>query len=99
MRELTETIEPSWLACGADDLVWARLDDDFAVYHRPSGKTHLLNSASAVLLADVLRRPETAAAAAAKLANRERAEVDEAFLATVTDALAHLEHVGLVKRA
>lgn len=89
---------PEWHAGRAEDLVWAQFGEDYAVYHRPSGKTHFLNSASVALLREVLARPKTARAAAEELAAREAASVDSDFVSAVTASLGQLEHLGLVER-
>ena len=81
-----------------DDLVWAEFGDDYVVYHKPSGKTHFLNSATALLLAHVLVEPKNAVEAAEELADREEAVGNADFFAAVARALAHLEHLGLVER-
>jgi PqqD family protein of HPr-rel-A system len=91
--------ERLWRAGRADDLVWAEFGDDYVVYHRPSGKTHFFNTATATLIRVVLTEPKNATAAAEALAEHEEAAGDEAFFAAVAESLAHLEHLGLVERA
>jgi len=87
-----------WRARPADEVVWRALDEDYVLYHRPSGKTHFLNAASRSLLSDILTTPQTAAAAADALASRSGVAADAAFVATVTDTLAQLDHLGLIDR-
>ena len=88
----------SWQSGPSDDLVWAEFDDGYVVYHRPSGKTHFLNAASAVLLTEILLVPRDAADAARELAALEQTDGDAAFAAAVADSLHHLEYLGLVER-
>jgi PqqD family protein of HPr-rel-A system len=96
---LSDDIEPPrWRGGRADELVWAELGDDFVVYHRPSGRTHFFNAATATLLKHVLVEPRSAVAAADELAAREEAVGDAGFFAAVEASLAHLEHLGLVER-
>lgn len=90
--------ETRWRSGSPQDLAWAEFDADFVVYHRPSGKTHLLNAASAALLRQVLLEPKDARAAAEELAAGEGAVGDAGFLAAVVAALAQLEHLGLIER-
>ncbi len=90
--------EPVWRARQAQDLVWAEFGSDFVVYHRPSGKTHFLNAATAALLREVLIDPKPARAAAAALAAAENAAEDGDFFAAVAGSLAQLEYLGLVER-
>jgi PqqD family protein of HPr-rel-A system len=98
MSETTAERAALWRAGDADDLVWTRMDDAFIVYHRPSGKTHFLNAATADLLAHVLTTPRTARSAADELAAREDAAVDSNFISVVAESLFHLEHLGLIGR-
>jgi PqqD family protein of HPr-rel-A system len=90
--------ERRWRTGSPQDLAWAEFGADYVVYHKPSGKTHLLNAASAALLRRVLREPKDARAAADELAAEEGAVGDAGFLAAVAAALAQLEHLGLIER-
>ncbi len=98
MPDETSRPPPAWRAGSPQDLVWTEFGDDCVVYHRPSGKTHFLNAATAVLLEEILTVPRDAHAAAEALAAREEAEGDAAFFAAVADSLLHLEYLGLVER-
>src|SRR5687768_489363 len=98
MSETTAEPAARWRAGQPDDLVWSRMDDAFIVYHRPSGKTHFLNAATADLLAQVLATPRTARSAADELAAREDAAVDSDFIRAVAESLVQLEHLGLIGR-
>jgi len=48
-----------WQAADSRAIAWLDYGDDFVAYHRPSGKTHFLNAAGYLLLADVLRHPRS----------------------------------------
>jgi PqqD family protein of HPr-rel-A system len=98
MNESTKGAEARWRAGPAQELVWSNLGDMCVAYHRPSGRTHFFNEATADLLEHVLAAPRTALAAAEALAAREEAVPDAAFVAAVADSLAHLAHLGLIKR-
>lgn len=98
MNDAAAEAELRWRAGPAEELAWADLGDAYAVYHRPSGRTHFLNAATADLLANVLAEPRSAEAAAHELAAREGAPADEAFRAAVAESLLFLEHLGLVER-
>ena len=79
-----------------DDCVWAQYGDDFVVFHRPSGKTHLLNLAGHRLLTEILQSPVTTAQIAARLANTSgeiSAPLDED---AVNEMLLRFEYLGLV---
>ena len=87
-----------WRAGPARELAWSALGDAYVVYHRPSGRTHFLNAATADLLEHVLAEPRTAEDAAEALATREGAPGSSEFFAAVAQSLALLEHLGLVER-
>ena len=46
-----------WQSADQADLVWKQAGDDFLLFHRPSGKTHLFNAASHRLLTQVSAEP------------------------------------------
>jgi PqqD family protein of HPr-rel-A system len=87
-----------WKATAPCDLLWAEFDGEYVVYHLPSGKTHFVNSATAMLIRQVLTVPLDAVAAAEDLAQRENATVEASFLSSVAASLEQLEHLGLVRR-
>jgi PqqD family protein of HPr-rel-A system len=87
-----------WQSLESGNVLWAQWDDDYVLYHRPSGKTHFVNAATAELLTSILLEPKSAHAAAEELAAAEQASGDEAFFAEVASLLERLEHVGLVER-
>ncbi len=87
--------DPRWLAAPAAQLAWLRFGEDAVVYHRPSGKTHFLNAASAQLIGEVLAQPRSARSAAMRLAD---GEVDDAYVETVAGLLQRLSELGLVTR-
>jgi PqqD family protein of HPr-rel-A system len=97
MSGSTRVEEARWRAGPANELVWSELGTDYVAYHRPSGRTHFFNAATAVLLEHVLAVPRTAAAAADELAAREHAAIDADFVAAVADSLAHLASLGLIE--
>ena len=87
--------DPRWCASSADDIVWAGWDDEWVAYHRPSGTTHFLNSASKYLLVNLLQEP------------RNQGEIVESFGLTgdlddqrdeMISLLEHLEDLGLVEQ-
>lgn len=94
--ESAESVE--WRAAGRESLLWARYDDEYVVYHRPSGKTHYVNMASALLLQSVLVEPKTAAVAAEQLGVEQSAAVDSEFVERVGQLLVRFEELGLVVR-
>ena len=72
--------------------------DGFVVYHRPSGKTHLLNEASHRLLTQLLIEPKDLAAIAAAFDPGGDGPTREEYLASVAEMLRRLERYGLIER-
>lgn len=73
-------------------------EDEHVVYHHPSGKTHLLNPGSALLIREVLREPRTSAQAAEELARLQEALADARFREHVAGLLSRFAELGLVAR-
>lgn len=71
--------------------------DEHVVYHHPSGKTHLLNAGSALLIQEVLREARTSEQAADELARLQGALSDPRFREHVTGLLSRLAELGLVE--
>ena len=80
------------------DCIWAEWAGDFAVHHRPSGKTHFVNDATALLLRQILAEPHDAPAAAKQLADAQGADSGPEFEQYVAGLLLRLEELGLVDR-
>jgi PqqD family protein of HPr-rel-A system len=74
------------------------VDDGFVVYHRPSGKTHLLNEASYYLLTELLTEPKDLAAIAAAFEPGAGGPAREEYLDSVAEILRRLEQYGLIER-
>lgn len=72
--------------------------DGFVVYHRPSGKTHLLNEASHRLLTQLLIEPKDLAAIAAAFDPGGAGPAREEYLDSLTEMLRRLERYGLIER-
>ena len=86
-----------WQAGPSADLVWAEFDGDYVAFHRPSGKTHLLNLVSEALLTEILREPQGLDAVVAALGGApEGGEVE--YIAEIGVMLGRFEELGLVVR-
>jgi PqqD family protein of HPr-rel-A system len=87
-----------WQSTAQDNLLWLDWGDSSAVFHRPSGKTHFVNSATVLLLRQVLIRPmDEESASRALLAAHGLAEQPQ-YLEQVSGLLLRLEQLGLVER-
>jgi PqqD family protein of HPr-rel-A system len=84
-----------WVAAPASALLVEPLDALTAVYHRPSGITHLLASPAPELL-EVLAEPADADTLLARLA--DRFDVPDADRASLLARLEELVAAGLVER-
>lgn len=87
-----------WRAVPGVELHFAQWGEDVVLFHAPSGLTHFVNVATAILLREVLAGPRSLDAAARDLAAAENAQVDEHFVAQVAELIQRLEALGLVKR-
>ncbi|WP_405240421.1 HPr-rel-A system PqqD family peptide chaperone [Lentisalinibacter orientalis] len=101
MRPRSSDDSPSWYVPFPDDLIWASWGDSYVAYHRPSGKTHFLNSASHELLCEVLRESADIEAIARDFApvNDNDGVVSSRDREQLAALLNHLEELGLVRRA
>lgn len=68
------------------------------VHHRPSGKTHFLNSASSLLLREILLDPMDPETASAHLAAAQGSDPEPEFEEYVAGLLIRFEELGLVER-
>ncbi len=87
-----------WKSADAVDCLWAGWDGNFVLFHRPSGRTHFVNAATALLLQRVLASPRDAASASLELTAAQHAGHSPEFLRHVEDLLVRLEDLGLVTR-
>ena len=74
------------------------LDGLTAIFHRPSGMTHILAAPAPQILAVLAGAPGDAAAIAARMAETFEVEAEDAE-AAIEARLAELEAAGLVRRA
>jgi PqqD family protein of HPr-rel-A system len=88
----------TWVSCDPSDLVWVDLDEQFAVFHRPSGKTHFLNASSAFILDDILRNPQIGGQVVDKFMTGSESESREQIASGILEMLLHMEELGLVVR-
>lgn len=88
-----------WRSRPRNEIAWAKFDDDFVAYHRPSGKTHFLNAASYNLLNEILIEPRSLSAILEMFATEETDENADAYLEQMTEMLTHIEALGLIERA
>lgn len=88
-----------WIADSPDNLLWARVGEDYVAYHRPSGTTHLLNDASHRLLCEILTRPRDFPSIVREAVEVPDGEAAERYAAEMRDLLDHLERLGMVERA
>lgn len=83
---------PVWQAAESGSLDWASWDGEHVLYHRPSGRTHLVNAATYELITAVLVSPRTLPEVEQELARRGLAAEGEEALGM----LLRLEELGLV---
>lgn len=69
------------------------------LFHKPSGKTHFVNAATAHLLREVLREPRELAAVVPLFSQDPTGNDHEEALEAALDLLWRLEDLGLVEPA
>ena len=79
-------------------MTWYAREGEYVLFHHPSGKTHLLNEGSALLLTRVLQQPRNAQEAALELARLQGADADVEFMGYIEQLLARFDELGLVER-
>ena len=88
----SDTATILWRSLAGGNFRWFEAGEEYVAYHRPSGTTHLLNSASVLLLDDILRTPRTAAEASQALGMPELAD-------DIIETLERFEDLGFVERS
>jgi PqqD family protein of HPr-rel-A system len=87
-----------WQGPDADAISWAQWGDDFVAYHRPSGRTHFLNTASHYLIAELLASPADIDAIASAFAPPTASDDRQAHLEEISAMLEWLDQLGLIRR-
>lgn len=90
---------PQWRVDRTQDLLWADLDEGAAVYHRPSGKTHFLNSSSVALLKRLQAGPADSLELALAITGGDAADLPPTFVDQVSVMLRHFDYLGLIRRS
>jgi PqqD family protein of HPr-rel-A system len=91
--------DPHWTAASPGELLWAEWDGRFVLYHRPAGRTHIVNEPTWLLLNAVLRETRDLASTTQELARLRDMQPDEELRGYVAGLLLHLEELGLVVRS
>ena len=89
---------PKWKVTDARSLLWEQWDNEYAVFHAPSGKTHFLNVSSALILQFLSRESSDVGRVAAEIEVRTGSPVDDSLMQQVQQALLRFEQLGLVTR-
>lgn len=87
-----------WTRCAEDEVEILECGEDFVAYHRPSGKTHLLNESSYRLITVVLDGQPTFNEIADQCVSHEDAPDSLELLDHLVIMLENLEKLGLVER-
>lgn len=89
-----------WRSISPDRYLVAGWNGEFAVYHRPSGKTHFLNDAGLLLISDILTRPQTIENAARELSGcKPNESCDPEYVREVAKTIARLYQIGFLEPA
>ena len=90
--------ETLWRQGNTEDYLWFDGEEAFVVYHRPSGKTHLINDVSSYLLRDLLSSPKSLTEIALAIGHDSNRPSKD-FLESLAATLKRFEQLGLVERA
>lgn len=89
---------PKWKVTGVGSLLWEQWENEYAVFHPPSGKTHFLNASSALILHFIYDEASDVERIAAEIGVHSGVPVDDALMQQVRHALLRFEQLGLVSR-
>lgn len=87
-----------WRVIPGDALRIRFWDNEFVVYNRLSGDTHLLGSTAAHVLLKLQEAPANSVNLAAYLAPAMQAEMDNEFVSQIEQLLADLGKLALIER-
>lgn len=99
MNKPFSSADRTWRIPDTDDILWAHWGDEFIAFHRPSGKTHLLNAASEALLTRILVEMKTTADVVRELTAGEDGEPEDGLVVEIEALLIHLDELGLIVRS
>lgn len=88
--------DPDWRLAPATSLVWRCLDDEWVVYDRGSGRTHVLAPLTAALLGLVEAGPQAESRLAATVAEQLGQDVDAGLHQALRETLQQLQTAGLI---
>jgi PqqD family protein of HPr-rel-A system len=88
-----------WRRSPECQLSWVCYDDEYVVYHRPSGRTHFLNFATYRLLAHILTSPVSLDEVTEAFTSSSKPADESLIRDELGLTLKHLEALGLVERA
>lgn len=87
-----------WFSDPAFPLSVRHWDDDYVVYHRGSGDTHLLDASRYMLLTQLGREPAPAVVIAERLAVQLELPDDAEFTEKIETLLSDLYGLGLIEK-
>jgi PqqD family protein of HPr-rel-A system len=97
MPEYSETVvDRRWQAAPPDDVAWFESTGEFVAYHRPSGRTHLLNAACEFLLTQLLNEPKSLSQIVDTLRADAGQSIDIGDVNQIGALLDRLVQIGLV---
>lgn len=88
----------SWKAASQADFALARWGEQVVLYHRPSGLTHFINTATAELLNDLSGRPGGLETLIRRYADGSARHDPAQLQDYVVNLMIRLEELGLVER-
>jgi PqqD family protein of HPr-rel-A system len=99
LKSFTSFSSIRWRSTATTSCEWFNFGDGAVVYHRPSGKTHLLNEPSVRLLTNLSAESRDLQAIAADFEPAENGPAKSEYLDSLIQMLRRLEQFGLLERA
>lgn len=99
MNHANSSTERRWRSAPCDEIIWTNWGGEYVAFHRPSGKTHLLNDVSEILLTRILSDARTISEIIDALIDPESGGAGPEYEREILAMLNRFEQLGLVERS
>ncbi len=87
-----------WQVVGTSPLVWREWNNQFVVYHPPSGDTHLLTAVAASVLRALESAPRSMKELVRTALSHSNDQTDHPLLMQIEDLIDTLERKGVIEK-
>jgi PqqD family protein of HPr-rel-A system len=96
-KDSTEAVlEARWTVENPTALLWAGWEEEYSIYDRISGETHLLKELPAEILRQLSKTPRTGAEVASSVASLIEMPDTEDWRSKIASLIADLDNLGLI---